>query len=186
MVRAEEAPAQPPPADVDDGTPTVPFACPQCGESYAVSQELVGRVIACRGCRELGRVSAPPPAPPPPPPAPAPAPVAGPPAPPLRFRKGLVLGVVGGALLVAALVVHNDLNEKDAREEKLAAIADDITTALGNLRGEYRYRPREAKNSDRAPVYVLAALGAMFIGLGVVCWTIESQPAHRGRPPADG
>jgi DNA-directed RNA polymerase subunit RPC12/RpoP len=39
--------------------PEVPFVCPFCGEAYQVSEDLAGKTITCRNCREPSRVDAP-------------------------------------------------------------------------------------------------------------------------------
>jgi hypothetical protein len=59
------APAQRAPAPTQEVVreeatgPEIPFACPLCGETYQVSEELVGKRITCRNCRELCKVNAP-------------------------------------------------------------------------------------------------------------------------------
>jgi hypothetical protein len=39
--------------------PEVPFTCPFCGEVYQVSEELAGKKISCRNCREPCKVDSP-------------------------------------------------------------------------------------------------------------------------------
>ena len=39
--------------------PEIPFACPFCGEAYQVSEDLAGKKISCRNCREPCRVETP-------------------------------------------------------------------------------------------------------------------------------
>ena len=36
--------------------PEIPFVCPFCNESYQVSEQLAGKKINCRNCREPCRV----------------------------------------------------------------------------------------------------------------------------------
>jgi hypothetical protein len=36
--------------------PEIPFACPFCGEAYQVSEDLAGKKITCRNCREPCKV----------------------------------------------------------------------------------------------------------------------------------
>jgi hypothetical protein len=36
--------------------PEIPFACPFCGEAYQVSEDLAGKKITCRNCREACKV----------------------------------------------------------------------------------------------------------------------------------
>jgi hypothetical protein len=38
--------------------PEIPFVCPFCNETYQVSEELAGKKINCRNCREACRVDA--------------------------------------------------------------------------------------------------------------------------------
>jgi hypothetical protein len=38
--------------------PEIPFVCPFCNEAYPVSEELAGKTISCRNCRETSRVGA--------------------------------------------------------------------------------------------------------------------------------
>jgi hypothetical protein len=38
--------------------PEIPFVCPFCNEAYPVSEELAGKTISCRNCREPSRVGA--------------------------------------------------------------------------------------------------------------------------------
>ena len=38
--------------------PEIPFVCPFCNEGYPVSEELAGKTISCRNCREPSRVGA--------------------------------------------------------------------------------------------------------------------------------
>ncbi len=39
--------------------PEILFACPFCGEAYQVSEDLAGKKITCRNCREPCKVDAP-------------------------------------------------------------------------------------------------------------------------------
>jgi hypothetical protein len=39
--------------------PEIPFACPFCGEAYQVSEDLAGKKITCRNCREPCKVDSP-------------------------------------------------------------------------------------------------------------------------------
>jgi hypothetical protein len=39
--------------------PEVPFICPFCGEAYQVSEDLAGKKITCRNCREPCKVDEP-------------------------------------------------------------------------------------------------------------------------------
>jgi hypothetical protein len=45
-------------ARADPQGPEIPFVCPFCGEAYQVSEELAGKKITCRNCREPCRVDA--------------------------------------------------------------------------------------------------------------------------------
>jgi hypothetical protein len=44
--------------EAPDG-PEIPFACPFCGEAYQVSEDLAGKKITCRNCREPCKVEKP-------------------------------------------------------------------------------------------------------------------------------
>jgi uncharacterized paraquat-inducible protein A len=39
--------------------PEIPFVCPFCGEAYQVSEDLAGKKITCRNCREPCKVDEP-------------------------------------------------------------------------------------------------------------------------------
>jgi hypothetical protein len=51
--RGEEVAAEPPVG------PEIPFSCPFCGEAYQVSEDLAGKKITCRNCREPCKVDSP-------------------------------------------------------------------------------------------------------------------------------
>jgi hypothetical protein len=173
------------------------FACHLCGDAYQVNDELVGKVIRCRTCREFGRVLEPKGTSRPqeknfPPPVSSPLPrPEGPdvpvtlhPAPactlptPIKFWKGLILGLIGCILLLAAWWTNADLTAKDKREEELNMALGDL---FGQLSGKYEYK--ETRLSDRSPVYCLASLGVILIGLGVVCLAIENKPREPSLTP---
>ncbi len=71
--------------------PEIPFVCPFCGETYQVSEDLAGKKITCRNCREPCRVDA--------------KPVAAPEFNGRSFWLGVGVGVVLTLLAVAFLKI---------------------------------------------------------------------------------
>jgi hypothetical protein len=69
--------------------PEIPFVCPFCNEAYQVSEDLAGKVINCRNCREPSRVDA----------KKTPPPI----EPRRAFWPGVVLGVALALIAVALL-----------------------------------------------------------------------------------
>jgi hypothetical protein len=88
--------------------------------------------------------------------------------------------------------INLNLDKTDEREQRFQAAVDEID---GTLTGKYGHK--EVKKSDRTVVYFLAGVGALFIAIGVLCWTIEghqnragtvstnSPPQVRDAPPGD-
>lgn len=53
------APAKPKEAvGAEPHGPEIAFVCPFCNEAYPVSEELAGKTMRCRNCRESSRVGA--------------------------------------------------------------------------------------------------------------------------------
>jgi len=82
---AKEEPAAP----AQPQGPEIAFVCPFCNEEYQVSEDLAGKKITCRNCREPSRVDAKKPR------------RRG--AKPLPFWLGIVVGVAATTLIVIAL-----------------------------------------------------------------------------------
>jgi predicted Zn finger-like uncharacterized protein len=172
---------------------TMVATCPVCSTRYGVRDEHAGKKLRCPKCREvLVAPPAPPPKPEPPPVQESPKPVqggihqAGEPVPQLWPNvdglapqallrvlgvRSTLLGLAGIGLLLAALLVNIQLNDSDAREER---IQSSLTRFDLNLTGRSEYRP--TKKSDRTPVYLLAGGGILCLALAVVCLPSVSGP----------
>jgi hypothetical protein len=125
------------------------FDCAFCNASYEVDDGLADTVIRCRHCGELGRVLRPKPIEEE---AELPRLRASEAAPPHKFRLrgSVLLGWLSAILLVIAFVVHMNLDERHTWELR-----------------------------DRAPEYLLVALGIITVGFTVVCWAIERKEPPR-------
>jgi hypothetical protein len=90
--------------------------------------------------------------------------------PPLNRLVGVVLGLIGCVLLIAAFIVEHNLTEKDAIQERL-------NTAMGDLGGALtgRYEYKQTRESDRAPVYALGSVGAILLGMGGIALAMDGK-----------
>jgi hypothetical protein len=128
------------------------FDCAFCDATYEVDDNLADTVIRCRHCDELGRVLRPKP-------IEREAKQEAKPSqfradePPVQFRPrgSVLLGWLSAILFVIAFVVHLKLDERHTWELR-----------------------------DRAPEYLLVALGIMTVGLAVICWAIEKKEPPPG------
>ncbi|MEZ6101171.1 MAG: hypothetical protein R3E01_19755 [Pirellulaceae bacterium] len=73
--------------------------------------------------------------------------------------KSFMLFVIGGCLIIAAVVLENDCQRKETAQRNL-------NTALASYSGQPDDQIVEPK--DRLPVYVLGAVGGMFILGGIL------------------
>jgi ribosomal protein S27E len=170
----KRVPVQPNPAQVAGGmrqTPTViSFHCPGCLKEYRVPSDSAGRRVKCSACGEEVVV-----------PSQAPARARA-----VSHRKALragsiVLWAVGALLLLAAVLVNHNLNDEDDRQGRIDDAKSRFDIALGDLTGHYPTEYRATPKSDRTPVYLLAGLGVVCLGLGTVCWVVETQGRADGR-----
>jgi hypothetical protein len=81
---------------------------------------------------------------------------------------GLLLVAAGAALLIAAYAVNRRVDDSDLRSLRLDNAKHQLAINLGGQPGDYHETPK----GDRAPVYVLCVVGAIFIGFGCVCYAI--------------
>lgn len=77
--------------------------------------------------------------------------------------KSIVLFLIGGALLVIALMMNADMDTIEKRDSN-------TNYAVGNLGGALtgRYEYKETKKQDRIGVYAAGGVGALFILGGIV------------------
>ena len=77
--------------------------------------------------------------------------------------KSVVLFLIGGVLLIAALVVNTQLGQQERAMSDLNDTYGDLSRMLGNRSAYSSTSPK-----DRSLVYVLGGVGAMFILAGIV------------------
>jgi hypothetical protein len=158
----------------------IPLSCPSCNSKMTAPDRAAGREAKCPRCGKMlvvptsVQIQLNKPASQEANPAPIP-PVGKQPAnqadsPSFPIPKGLILGGIGVALLIASAVVSNNLDEDDLRQVKIDNAMSDFGVRLGGYP-----QTKESKKSDRTPVYCLAVVGAVFIGLGVLSWVIEHK-----------
>jgi hypothetical protein len=118
------------------------FECPMCSAKYEVQE----RTTRCKGCGSVGRTVG------------TESPQSG------QFNWSLVLLLLGGLLLAAAICVNQVLDSNDQLQSKSDEAAFRLRAALGD------YKWSSGAKSDRTWVYVLVILGGVSIvtGLGTL------------------
>jgi hypothetical protein len=99
------------------------------------------------------------------------------------FARSTILWLSGSALLVAALCVYLSLLSKDESNRRMEDARWNFAVALDNMTGGHQAGPKGVVEADRTPVYVLAGLGVLVLGLGIVCSAIESNTKRSPSPP---
>jgi DNA-directed RNA polymerase subunit RPC12/RpoP len=96
--------------------------------------------------------------------------------PPSRTVMGAIyLWGAGLLLFLVALIVSNNLDNKDAQSVRYDNARYDAQVAVGGP-ATYQVSPK----SDRTPVYLLAGLGGLCLALGVVCWALSGDRGGKG------
>jgi hypothetical protein len=79
------------------------------------------------------------------------------------LMKSAVLMGIGAILIVVGIVMSNNANDSDARDQRINDAVSDVGFGLS---GRYEYK--KADKHDRMPVYLIGGLGGLTILIGIV------------------